>query len=304
MTNGSRQKLLVLGSLNLDLVLRMPRMPEAGETLASADSATFCGGKGGNQAVACARMGAAVTMLGRVGNDPAGNMLRDALADEGIVVEGVLAMEDVASGTAVIVLTPDGQNRILLAAGANGEFRGADVAAHGAAFEGAAAFICQLEVPLETVEAGIAMAAERGIPVLLNPAPARALPDALLARVGYLVPNETEAAELTGIAVTDDASAEQAAKALLARGVGCVVLTRGEAGVTIADAQGVRHMPASPADVVDTTAAGDSFIGGFATGLSEGLGVDEAAALGQKVARICVSRAGAQASLPHRHELG
>jgi ribokinase len=122
--------------------------------------------------------------------------------------------------------------------------------------------------------------------------------------VDYLVPNETEAAALTGISVTDDASAEEAAQNLRARGAGCVVITRGPAGITIADAQDCRHMAALPADVVDTTAAGDSFIGGFATGLSEGLTVDEAAALGLRVARHCIGRTGAQASLPRRHEIG
>ena len=304
MDRKAGQAILVLGSLNLDLVLQMSRMPEPGETLSSAANSTFCGGKGANQAVACARMGAAVAMLGRVGDDPAGHMLRTALSDEGIAVEGVLVTEGSTSGTAVIVLTPDGQNRILLAAGANGELTPADVAAHSTAFEDAAVFVCQLEVPLETVAAGVAMAAERGIPSLLNPAPARALPDGLLARVDYLVPNETEAAELTGIAASDQATAERASRALLARGVRCVILTRGAEGITIADAQGCRHLPALPADVVDTTAAGDSFIGGFAAGLCEGLGVDEAAALGLRVARLCVGRAGAQASLPRRHEIG
>lgn len=303
MQNKQQPMLLVLGSLNLDLVLDVPRMPDSGETLASDRSATFCGGKGANQAVACARMGANVAMLGRVGADPSGQMLLGALVGEGVAVDGVLETAGHSSGIAVIMLTPDGQNRILLAAGANGQLSANDVTDHAAAIEGAAMLVCQLEVPLETVEAGIAIAAARGVPVLLNPAPARALSDSLLARVDYLVPNETEAAELTGIAVIDDASAEAAAKALLDRGVRCVVLTRGAAGITLADANGFRHMAALPADAVDTTAAGDSFIGGFATGFIEGLDVDAAAQLGLKVAQLCVGREGAQASLPRRAEL-
>lgn len=303
MQNKQQPMLLVLGSLNLDLVLDVPRMPDSGETLASDRSATFCGGKGANQAVACARMGANVAMLGRVGTDPSGQMLRSALAVEGIVVEGVLETPGYSSGIAVIILTPDGQNRILLAAGANGQVSANDVADHAAAIDGAAMLVCQLEVPLVAVEAGVAAAAARGVPVLLNPAPARALPDTLLAKVDYLVPNETEAGELTGIAVIDNASAKAAAQALLERGVRCVVLTRGAAGITVADAKGVRHMAALLADVVDTTAAGDSFIGGFATGLCEGLDIDAAAQLGLKVARLCVSREGAQASLPYRAQL-
>jgi ribokinase len=139
--------------------------------------------------------------------------------------------------------------------------------------------------------------------VLLNPAPARVLPADLFGRIDYLVPNESEATILTGIDVRDAASAEMAARALLDRGVRCVIVTLGAAGILIADARGSRHMPALPAEVVDTTAAGDSFIGGFAAGIAEGADVDEAARLGLRVARLCVGRAGAQASLPYRREL-
>jgi ribokinase len=299
----TRAKLLVLGSLNLDLVLHVPRMPAAGETLASDASATFCGGKGANQAVACARMGAVVSMIGRIGDDPAGAMLRTALTDEGINPAGVVVTEGVASGTAAILLTPDGQNRIILAAGANGRVSPKDVAAQATLFESARMLVCQLEVPLETVEAAAAYAATRSIPVLLNPAPARALPAELLAHIDYLVPNESEAAALTGIEVRDVASAKEAALLLRQRGVGVVVVTLGASGILIADDRGCRHMPALPTDVVDTTAAGDSFIGGFATGIAEGMDIDAAAQLGLRVARICVSRIGAQASLPRRGEL-
>jgi ribokinase len=300
---GMAPHILVLGSLNLDLVLRVSRMPEAGETLASDASATFCGGKGANQAVACARMGAAVSMIGRIGDDPAGLALRSALREDGIVLEGVETTEQCSSGVAVIVLTPDGQNRILLAAGANARLSPADVAAHSALFDRARLLVCQLEVPLETVEAAIGAAAARGVPVLLNPAPARVLPADLFGRIDYLVPNESEATILTGIDVRDVASAKIAAQALRDRGVRCVIVTLGAAGILIADARGSRHMPALPAEVVDTTAAGDSFIGGFAAGIAEGADVDEAARLGLRVARLCVGRAGAQASLPYRREL-
>jgi ribokinase len=156
---------------------------------------------------------------------------------------------------------------------------------------------------LESVESAIALAAAQGVPVLLNPAPARALPDDLLARVDYLVPNESEASMLTGVEVRDEASAAVAAGLLLGRGVRCVVITLGASGILIADEHGHRRMPALPTTVIDTTAAGDSFIGGFATGVAEGLSVDDAARLGLSVARLCVSRAGAQASLPRRHEI-
>jgi len=292
----------VLGSLNLDLVFHISRVPNAGETLASEESATFCGGKGANQAVACARMGASVSMIGRIGDDPAGAALRAALAAEKIALDGVMTTTASSSGTAVILLTPDGQNRIMLAGGANALLRPEDVAAHAAAIESAQMLVCQLEIPVETVEAAADLAAARNVPVLLNPAPAQALPDDLLARVTFLVPNESEASVLTGVEVRDAASAEVAAGLLLGRGVRCVVITLGGSGILIADSHGCRHMPALPTTVVDTTAAGDSFIGGFATGIAEGMRVDDAARLGLRVARLCVSRAGAQASLPHRHE--
>ncbi len=295
--------ILVLGSLNLDIVLRMPRMPLAGETLASEHSATFHGGKGANQAVACARMGARVAMLGRLGDDPAAAMLRAGLTQEQIDERAVLATPDTASGTAVIILTPDGQNRILLIAGANARLSPDDVAAHGMLIDTAGLLVCQLEVPLETVTAAVERAAAEGVKVLLNPAPARALPPELLARIDYLIPNETEATLLTGITVFGPESATRAAQALRGQGVGTVVITLGGAGILIADGDGCRHLPALPANVVDTTAAGDSFIGGFATGLVEGLHTDAAARLGLAAARLCVSREGAQAALPRREEL-
>lgn len=296
-------RIVVLGSLNLDLVLRVPRMPDAGETLASDDSATFCGGKGANQAVACARMGANVSMIGRVGDDPAGAALRAALAKDAIAIDGVAAIPGAASGTAVILISPDGQNRILLAPGANALLRPEDVGRHAASIAAARILACQLETPVETIEAAAALAAEHGVPVLLNPAPARALSDRLLAHVTYLVPNETEAAMLTGVEVRDTPSAERAARLLLARRVRCVIITLGAQGILIADKDGVRTMPALPTSVVDTTAAGDSFIGGFAAGIADGLSVDDAARLGLRVARVCVSRPGAQASLPRRDEI-
>lgn len=299
----TKPTILVLGSLNLDLVLQLPRMPEGGETLASTASASFSGGKGANQAVACARLGASVAMIGRVGADATGAALRAALAAEGIALDGVMETPASASGQAVILLTPDGQNRIVLAAGANALLRPEDMDAHAEEIAGAAMLVCQLETPLETVEAAIALAGARGVPVLLNPAPARALPAELFARIDYLVPNEPEAAALTGIAVRDVASATEAALALRQRGARNVVVTLGASGILIADERGCRHRPALPTMVVDTTAAGDSFVGGFATGLVEGLAIDDAAALGLRVARLCVSRAGAQASLPRRDEI-
>lgn len=298
-----KARIALLGSLNLDLVLHMPRMPAAGETLASDSSAIFCGGKGANQAVACARMGADVAMIGRLGDDPSATMLRAALTAEGIDDKGVVTTANTASGTAVILLTPDGQNRIMLIGGANAAVSAADIASQADAFEGANLLICQLEVPMDAVNAAIDHARALGIPVLLNPAPARELAAALIAKIDYLIPNEPEAALLTGIAVDGLDSALAAAQALRGHGARNVIVTLGAAGILILDATGHRHLPALPAEVVDTTAAGDSFIGGFAAGIVEGLSLDEAAQLGLRAARVCVGRAGAQAALPYRSEV-
>lgn len=303
MTSKRPASILVLGSLNLDLVLRPPRMPAAGETIACGEGAQFRGGKGANQAVACARLGADVVMIGRIGDDPAGHLLRGGLLDEGIDDRAVMSTPDCASGQAVILLTPDGQNRILLAAGANARLSPADVAAHAVAFEKAGLLICQLEVPQDTVAAAIGRAGASGLPVLLNPAPARPLPPGMLARIDYLVPNETEAALLTGRPLSGVEDAFDAAQALRRQGARNVIVTLGGSGVAIADESGCRHFPALPVQVVDTTAAGDSFIGGLATGLIEGLSLDDAAHLGLRAASLSVGRLGAQAALPRRAEL-
>jgi ribokinase len=299
----SHASIVVVGSLNLDLVMHVPRMPLEGETLRSTWSGSLCGGKGANQAVACARMGAPVAMIGRLGDDPAGLMLRSALAKESINLDSLIATPETASGAAVFLLTPDGQNRIIIVGGANALLTPDDISTHSGQFDSAGLLLCQLEVPLETVAAAIACAAARDIPALLNPAPALPLPPEILTRTKYLIPNESEATALTGILVDGPDMAARAAQALLQQGVGHVIVTLGAAGIMIADHQGCRHRPALPTNVIDTTAAGDSFIGGFATGIIEGLGIDDAAALGLGAAAICVSRAGAQVSLPYRSEL-
>jgi ribokinase len=303
MSQDMPPRILVLGSLNLDLVLLVPRLPDAGETLACDHGAQFCGGKGANQAVACARLGAAVTMIGHVGDDPSGIQLRTALAQEGIAIEAITAIPGTTSGQAIILLTPDGQNRILLVGGANAALSPADVARHHASFDTADLLICQLEVPLNTVMAAIDRARACHVPVLLNPAPARTLPADLLVHIDYLIPNESEATFLSGITVQGPDSAAKAAVSLRRQGARTVIVTLGAAGILIADAQGCRHLPAFPATVVDTTAAGDSFIGGLAVGITEGLGIDDAARLGLHAASVCVGRHGAQAALPRRAEL-
>ena len=301
---GSKGKpVVVVGSLNMDLVMRTPRVPVGGETLHGHEFSTLPGGKGANQAVACARLGAKVSMIGQVGNDGFGTTLRDGLAAYGIDVSGVLQTSAVGTGVAMILVEDIVQNRIVLAAGANGALTPADIDAHAARIGGAAMLVLQLEVPMPVVQRAIGIAHAAGVPVLLNPGPASPLPEAVWSQIDILVPNESEATLLSGVEVSDATSAYAAAKVFRQRGVKCVLITLGANGVAVIDDAGERHLPAHVVKAVDTTAAGDTFIGGLTAGLVEGLRLDEAVALGQRASALCVTRHGAQPSIPYRREI-
>ena len=302
-TTRKGRPIVVVGSLNMDLVMRTPRVPAGGETLHGHEFSTLPGGKGANQAVACARLGAKVSMIGQVGDDAFGQALRDGLRADGIDVGGVKQTSAVGSGVAMILVEDVGQNRIMLASGANGVLTPADVDVHAATIEGAALLVLQLEVPMPVVQRAVDIACVAGVPVLLNPGPAELLPESLWAQIDILVPNETEASLLSGVAVNDAPSAFAAGQIFRQRGVRCVLVTLGEQGVAAVDAMGLRHLPALRVTAVDTTAAGDTFIGGLAAGLVEGLSLDAAVALGQRASALCVTRHGAQPSIPYRREL-
>ncbi len=295
--------IVVLGSLNMDLVMRVANLPRAGETLRGQGFATAPGGKGGNQAVACARMGGCVSMVGLTGADAFGAALRRGLEDEAIDVRHLGADPAAPTGVAVILVEESGENRIMLAPGANDALSPAHVAAAGPLIDTAGLLVVQLEVPLPTVRAAISRAAAAGVRVLFNPAPAQALPADFLAQVDTLVVNETEAGTLTGAAVETIEGAEAAGRALKDAGARQVIVTLGARGIVITDELGPRHAPAFAAAAVDTTAAGDSFIGGLAAGMMEGMTLDEAARLGMRAAAIAVTRHGAQPSIPYRREL-
>jgi len=295
--------IVVVGSLNMDLIMRMDRAPAGGETLPGRDFVTLPGGKGANQAVACARMGARVAMVGRVGADANGEVLRSALAADGIDVSEVDALTTAHTGVAMIWVEEGGQNRIALAAGANGLLDAAGVERGAALIDAATMLIVQLEVPMATVEAAVARAHRAGVTVLMNAAPAAALPASLWPQIDILVVNESEAAVLSDIAVVDPVSAATAGVNLRERGPDRVLVTLGAQGVVVVDASGTRHAPARPVQAVDTTAAGDTFIGALAAALCEGRTLDDAVALGQAASALCVTRHGAQASIPYRHEL-
>ena len=297
-------KIVIVGSLNMDLVVRTPRVPVGGETLAGRSFVTAPGGKGANQAVACARLGAQVTMIGCVGRDAYGEQLRSGLEAEGIECSTVESVEGVPTGIASILVDDNGQNCIVIVAGSNGELSPEHLTRHDAVLQAADVVIAQLEVSNATVEKTLTRARELGKTVILNPAPAVGpLPAHWYGHVDYLVPNESEAGLLTGIEVNSLETAAQAAQQLLDAGAKRILLTMGSQGVLYKDTERQQHFPAQVVQAVDTTAAGDTFVGGFAAALGEGLPLEEAVRLGQQAAALSVTRAGAQPSIPYRREL-
>lgn len=290
----------VVGSLNIDLVVRSERRPQRGETLTGESLQMFNGGKGYNQAVAAARSGGEVRMIGRVGLDEFGGRLMQSLEHEGIQATHVIQDAEQSTGAAMIVVDRQGDNSIIVVPGANGQVTPEDVDRAADAIRTAGAVLMQLEVPLETVQHAAALAHAAGVPVLLNPAPARALPDALLAQVAVLMPNETETTMLTGISAADDAGAEAAARALMARGVGAVVMTLGERGALLARGDEVLRVPGFPVHVVDTTGAGDAFCGALAVQLAQGRDLAEALRYANAAGALATTIAGAEPAMPHR----
>lgn len=290
--------LVVVGSLNMDLVARTIRHPQPGETVLGSAFATFPGGKGGNQAVAAARIGGQVAMIGRVGADGFGDALVTSLAEAGVNTRYVLRTPQSSSGVALIVVSEEGQNSIVVSPGANGLLSPEDVKAAASSFEGASAVLLQLEVPLPTVIAAAELAHQAGARVILNPAPAQSLPNRLLHLVDVLIPNQSELALLTGFE-----SITLGLDALLSLGCRNVLVTLGDRGVLVADCNGSFVLNGHSIPVVDTTAAGDAFVGAFAVALGEGKSIREAAAWGNAAGALAVTRAGAQPSLPARAEV-
>ena len=293
----------VVGSLNMDLVTRTPRIPQPGETIIGSDFRTVPGGKGANQAVAAARLGIQVSMVGRVGRDAFAQPLLDNLAAAGVDHTFVAQDPGAATGVALIVVDDAGQNSIVVASGANAHLSPADVDAAESTIAAAAALLLQLESPLETVTRAAEIARAHGVTVILNPAPARPLPAELLSMVDVLIPNESETELLTGKPVSNQTEIEAAALALRKLGVGTVILTLGERGALLAREDGAEYLPAFEVTPVDTTAAGDAFVGGFAVALAEGRTLAEAVRWGNATGALATTKLGAQPSLPTRQEL-
>lgn len=296
-------RICVVGSCNIDLTFRIPRLPAPGETLAGGSVSSGFGGKGANQAVMAARLGARVAMVGRVGRDVFGaDMLRE-LRTQGIDTGHVSVDAALPTGTAAILVDDAARNCIVVVAGANGALSPADVERAASAIRSAQVLLCQLEVPVVTTLAALRLARAAGVRAVLNPAPAVPLPNEALRLASLCVPNETELDALTGRQVTSLEQAETAARALHAQGAGAVTVTMGARGALVVDEAGVDHIPAVPVTAVDPTGAGDAFIGALGVFLAEGRPVREAARRAGAVAALSVTRPGAQASFPSRAEV-
>lgn len=296
-------EIAVVGSLNMDLIVRTPHLPAPGETVIGHQFSTAPGGKGANQAVGAARLGAGVVMVGRVGADDFARALRASLNAAGVDATYVFTDESEATGIASIAVDDHGQNTIIVASGANARVSRADVDVARGAIASARMLVLQLEIPLETIAYALEFARASHILTLLNPAPARPLSPEILALCDLLVPNETEAGQMTGIQVKDWDSAERAARELGRRGAKVVVITLGARGALAWDGGAVLRVPAIPVEPVDTTAAGDAFVAALAVAQAHGLdllsSLHEASAAGA----LATQKLGAQPSLPTRPEL-
>lgn len=298
MADTLKHDIVVIGSLNADLVVKSPRFPQPGETISGGDLQTIPGGKGANQAVAAARQGVKVAMVGRVGSDSFGPFLVDNLKANQVNTGRVLA-DDSVTGTAIIVVDADGQNSIVLSPGANGKVSPADVDSA----PDAKVLLLQFEIPMDVVLHAAKRYKAKGTTVILNPAPAREIPGELLANIDILIPNESELSLLTGMSVDDAASAERAAKEVLKQGVKTVIVTMGSKGALAVSGTQVTHLNTYKVDVVDTTAAGDAFIGGFASAFLSGKSLEDSVRYGCVCGALATTKFGAQPSLPTKEEV-
>lgn len=295
------KNILVIGSLNIDLVTRVPHLPQPGETIASRKFQKNPGGKGANQAVAAAKLGANVTMIGKVGTDEHGELLINSLRSAGVSTAGI--RREGTTGMAFISVSDEGENHIVLVAGANSAVRRSDISAMRGLIEESDMIVMQLEIPLEVVKHALELAVGLGKNVILNPAPARDLPAEMLRHVYVLIPNETELQILSGMPTSTEQEIVDAARHLNSLGTQRVIVTMGDRGSYLISETLHTHIPAYPVRAVDTTAAGDAYVAAFAVGKTQGMSDVEAAKFASKVAAITVTREGAQPSLPTRDDV-
>ena len=298
-----KNKILIIGSTNTDMVIKAAKIPAPGETILGGSFLMNPGGKGANQAVAAARLDGKVTFITKSGNDLFGNQAVALFMKEGIDVSYVIKDTDLPSGVALIIVDSSGENSIVVAPGSNGNLLQNDIPS--TLFERGkfGILLLQLEIPIGTVEYSAISAASNGAKVILNPAPAQKLSDNLLKQLWLITPNETETEILTGISVHDLSSAENAASALQQKGVKNVIITMGYAGAYLKSESFTGMVPVAKVKAVDTTAAGDVFNGAIAVAISEGKDLKEAVEFANKAASISVTRMGAQASAPYRNEI-
>jgi ribokinase len=289
---------LVIGSINMDLVVETDRMPVAGETISGNAFNTIPGGKGANQAVAASRMGADVRMVGAIGDDSFGEHLKNSLSDSGVDVAYVVQKEKVSTGTATIIVDQTGDNRIIVVPGANGKLLSSDIVKIEKLIAEAAMVLIQFEIPMGTINGISNLAENHSVPVICNPAPAYPISDSFLKKIKYLVVNEIEVELLSGIAVSDVASGFQAAQILQNKGAEVVIVTLGKQGAILVNSEQEFHIPAFQVNVIDTTAAGDTFVGAFAAACTQGKEYREAVTLAVNAGTLAVTILGAQPSIP------
>jgi len=297
------KKIVVVGSCNTDMVIKADRLPVPGETILGGTFFMNPGGKGANQAVAAARLGGNVTLISKTGNDVFGKQSVMLYNTENIKTDYIYSDSRHPSGVALITVDSQGENCIVVASGANAYLNPQDIDKASAEIENSDLVLMQLEIPIETVEYVAEMANKKGIKVILNPAPARALSNNLLKNVYIIIPNKNEAEILSGIKVSDIESAKQAADIISAKGVDIVVITLGSHGALIKEYAEYHFVEAYKVDALDTTAAGDTFCGSFCVGLSENRSILDSVKFAARAAAITVTRMGAQASIPYRSEL-
>ncbi|OOF51569.1 ribokinase [Rodentibacter genomosp. 1] len=296
------KKLTVLGSINADHVISVPYFAKPGETLTGKNYHIAYGGKGANQAVAAARLGANVAFIGCIGDDGIGTSMKNAFTQDGIDTAHINTVSQEMTGMAFIQVAQTGENSIVLAPGANAFLDEQIVCNAEERIAQSDCLLMQLETPISGVELAAQIAKKHNVQVVLNPAPAQPLSDHLLGLIDIITPNETEAEILTGVRVTDEQSAVKSAEVFHQKGISCVMITLGEKGVFISREGEHRIIKGFSVQAVDTTAAGDTFNGGFITALLEGQSLDEAIRFGQAAAAISVTRKGAQPSIPSRQE--
>ncbi|MFZ2324349.1 MAG: ribokinase [Ignavibacteriaceae bacterium] len=298
-----KKGVLVVGSSNMDLVVTVKRFPDPGETIFGNRFEMFPGGKGANQAVCAARLGCKTTFIGKMGNDNFNEKLSQTMIESGVDLSNLFIDEKEHTGTALITVEGSGQNQIIVISGSNMKLTPEDIESKSFLFEETSVVLTQLEIPIETVIKTAILAKQNDALFILNPAPAALLPENLFPLIDLITPNENELELLTGIAIRDDNSIEQAAKQLLRKGTKNVIVTLGNRGCMLINGSITKIYPVVKVNVIDSTAAGDAFNGALASSLSEEHSIDKAIEFANKVASVSVTRMGAQSSMPYLNEI-